>query len=160
MCTIVGIAIIFATTGIHAGTEVLDEIVMDNPAYEKHKKSIVTFTHKKHMDDYATENPDLYKNKCGECHHDENNKPLTDLKVGDDVQSCMECHKKPGEVPKELKKEWKAKKIKKKEKDKMALEYHAEAIHDNCRPCHKKFNKKTKTKDAPTTCAKCHPKKK
>ncbi len=156
----VGIAIILATTGIQAGTEIPDEIQMDHKAYKKHKKSIVLFTHKKHSEEYATDNPNLYKKKCGECHHDENNKPLENLKAGDDVKNCIECHKKLGEVPKKVKQQWKAKKIKKKEKDKMAREWHAEAIHDNCRGCHKKWNKKNKSKAAPTTCAKCHPKKK
>jgi len=139
---------VFAIGGLQAGSDVADEFMMksDYP----HKKSIVKFTHKKHSDDYGA--------KCGECHHDADNKPLNDLKMGDDVQKCIECHKKPGEVPKELKKEWKAKKVKKKEKDVLSREYHAEAIHDNCRVCHKAHNKKTKTKDAPTTCAKCHPK--
>ena len=47
------------------------------------------------------------------------------------------------------------------------LEYHANAIHENCHGCHKKFNKKMglKSKDkgyAPTKskCKMCHPKKK
>jgi len=38
---VAGITIIFAATGIYAGTEVLDEIKMENPAYEKHKEGIV-----------------------------------------------------------------------------------------------------------------------
>jgi len=139
---------VFAIGSLQAGNKVDDEIMMksDYP----HTKGIVTFTHKKHNEEYGA--------GCGECHHDANNTPLTDLKMGDDVQKCIECHKKPGEVPKELKKEWKDKKVKKKEKDKLSREYHAEAMHDNCRTCHKQHNKKTKTKDAPTTCAKCHPK--
>ena len=156
----VGIAVIFATTGIHAGKEVKDEIIMKNPAYKKHKKSILTFTHKKHAEEYANDHPDLYPRKCGECHHDEDNKPLENLKDGDDVQNCIECHKKLGETPRKTKKKWKADKVSKKEQKKMKLEWHAEAIHYNCKDCHKKFNKKTKTKDAPTTCKKCHPKKK
>jgi NAD-dependent SIR2 family protein deacetylase len=42
----------------------------------------------------------------------------------------------------------------------MKLEWHAEAIHDNCKDCHKKFNKENKPeKKAPTTCVQCHPKK-
>ena len=45
-------------------------------------------------------------------------------------------------------------KLSKKEK----LDYHAEAMHYNCKDCHKAHNKKTKTKDAPITCTKCHPK--
>lgn len=157
---VIGIAVIFATTGIYAGTEVPDEIKMDNPAYEKHKKSIVMFSHKKHSEEYASDNPALYKKKCGECHHDKDNQPLENLKAGDDVQNCIECHKNPSEVPKKVKQEWKAKKIKRDEQKKLKLEYHAEALHANCRNCHKVYNKKNKTKAAPTTCTKCHPKKK
>jgi len=37
---------------------------------------------------------------------------------------------------------------------------HAEALHLNCISCHKKANKASGTKAAPTSCAKCHPKKK
>ncbi len=152
IAVLVGIAVIFATTGIYAGKEVKDEIIMKNPAYKKHKKTIVVFTHKKHMEEYATANPTLYAKKCGECHHDKDNKPLENLKDGDDVQNCIECHKIPSERPKGKK----APKLSKKER----LEYHAEALHYNCKGCHKAFNKKNKTKKAPTTCKKCHPKKK
>jgi hypothetical protein len=64
-------------------------------------------------------------------------------------------------VPKKLKQEWKKNKISKDEKKKIRMEYHAEALHDNCRVCHKSYNKKYKPKKkAPTTCTKCHPKKK
>ena len=139
-----GIAALFFVTGIYAGTEVQDVINMENKAYAKHKKGIVIFSHKKHIEDYNA--------GCGECHHDADSKPLNNLKAGDDVQSCIECHKKPGERPKGKG----APKLTKKQR----LEYHAEAIHYNCKGCHKKFNKKTGTKAAPTTCTKCHPKKK
>ncbi len=146
-----GLVTLFLAAGLYAASEVPDMIEMKNPAYKEHKKGIVNFTHKKHSEDYAGFFPDLYKNGCGECHHDENNKPLTSLKAGDDVQSCIECHKKPGERPKGKN----APKLTKKQK----LEYHAEAFHYNCKGCHKKLNKMLKTKKAPTTCAKCHPKK-
>ena len=144
---IVGIASMFLAAGIYAGTEVQDIIKMENKAYEKHKKSIVMFPHKKHVEEY--------KAGCGKCHHDENNKPLDSLKPGDDVKNCIECHKKAGFI-----KGKKAKGLSKEQK----REYHANAIHDNCRSCHKDFNKEKglKSKDegaAPTTCAKCHPKK-
>ena len=141
---IVGIAVLVVTAGIYAGTTVPDVISMENKAYDKHKKGIVQFSHKKHSTDYGA--------GCGECHHDANNKPLDNLKEGDDVQNCIACHKKPGERPKGKG----APKLKKKER----LAYHAEALHYNCKDCHKKYNKKNKTKAAPTTCAKCHPKKK
>jgi hypothetical protein len=140
---IVGMVVLFVTAGIYAGTTAPDVIPMENKAYE-HKKGIVQFSHKKHYTDYGA--------GCGECHHDANNKPLDNLKEGDDVQPCFECHNKPGEKPKGKG----APKLSKKEE----ILYHAEALHDNCKGCHRTFNKKNKTKAAPTTCTKCHPKKK
>ncbi len=124
------------------------------------KKGLFISNMGKHQKEYAEKYPEFYKNGCGDCHHDKDNKPLSDLKEGDDVQKCIECHKIPSEVPKKLKKEWRKKKVKKAEQKKVKLEYHAEALHINCRDCHKAFNKKYKPKKAPTTCTKCHPKKK
>jgi hypothetical protein len=149
---IVAVATLFIAAGIYAKA-IPDEIKLEDPAYKKHKKGIVTFHHKKHEAEYAKQYPDLYKNGCGECHHDDKGKPLTNLKEGDDVKRCIECHKIPGEAPKGKKAK---KKLSKKEKIK---EYQAEAMHANCKDCHKKFNKKYKPKKAPTTCTKCHPKK-
>lgn len=131
-------ASLFLVVGIYAGTKVADEFEMNSPY--KHKKKLALFTHKKHATDY--------KIACGECHHDDKGKPL-DLKEGDDVQKCIECHKKPGEI-----KGKKAKGLSKKEK----REYHANAVHDNCLGCHRKHNKENKTKAAPTKCTACHPK--
>ena len=145
---ILGIATLFIAAGIYAACPEI--IKMENAKYEKHKKGVVEFDHKKHSEVFAKEFEDLYKQGCGECHHDENNKPLTDITCDTKIQSCIECHKKPGERPKGKD----APKLSKKEK----LEYHAEAMHENCKGCHKKFNKKYKPKKAPTTCAKCHPK--
>lgn len=154
VAAVCGIAMLVASAGIYAKV-VPDVIELKDPAYEKHKKAIVKFTHGKHQSDYAKEYPDLYKNGCGDCHHDKDGKPLTNLKIGDDVEKCIACHKKPGERPKGKN----APKLSKKER----LDYHAEAYHYNCRDCHKKYNKKykpPKSKKAPTTCAKCHVKKK
>jgi hypothetical protein len=150
---VVALATLFIAVGIYAKA-VPDVIPLQDPAYKKHKKGVVKFEHKKHWDDYAKEYPEFYKNGCGECHHDKDNKPLTELKEGDEVQKCIECHKIAAEAPKGKKAK---KKLSKKEKIK---DYHAEALHANCRVCHKKFNKKYKPKKAPTTCTKCHPKKK
>lgn len=132
---------IVGISGLYAGTDVQDVIQMDNKAYKKHKKGIATFTHKKHIEEY--------KIGCGECHHDEKGEPLNDLKAGDDVKNCIECHSKPGQKPRKTR-------LTPQEE----LQYHAEAIHDNCRGCHRAYNKKNKTKKAPTSCSKCHPKKK
>jgi len=150
---IIGAAILFVSAAIYAKSAP-DMIKLQDPAYKEHKKGVVDFTHKKHQNDYAEQYPEYYKNGCGECHHDDKGKPLAKLKDGDDVQKCIDCHKTPGEAPKGKKAK---KKLSKKEKIK---EYHAEALHANCKDCHKKFNKKYKPKKAPTTCAKCHPKKK
>jgi len=141
--SVVGIATLFLSASIFAGTTVPDVIKMETKGYEAHSKGIVQFSHKKHSEEY--------KATCGDCHHDAKGKPLANLKAGDKVQSCVECHKKPGEKPKGKD----APKLSKKE----ALEYHAEALHDNCQGCHKDFNKKNNSKAAPTTCVKCHPKK-
>lgn len=136
---IAGVAAIFVATGIYAGTKAPDVIKMKSDY--KHKKGIAEFTHKKHVDDY--------KITCGECHHDAEGKPLVDLKCGDDVQKCIECHKKPGQI---------TGKAAKGLTDAQKREYHANALHDNCIECHREFNKKKKTKAAPATCGKCHPK--
>ena len=153
---VVGCAALFVAAGIYAKA-VPEMIKLEDPAYKERKKGVVEFTHGKHQKDYAKEYPDLYKDGCGVCHHDKDNKPLANLKEGDEVQKCIECHKIADEMPAKLKKEMRAKKISKKEIKKKELEYHAEALHDNCRGCHKAFNKKYKPKKAPTTCSKCHP---
>ncbi|MGA9178773.1 MAG: cytochrome c3 family protein [Desulfobacterales bacterium] len=148
----VAIFLLFAG-GLNAGTKVKDKIKMDNPAYEKHKKGINIFTHKKHATVYQENNPDLFKNGCGECHHDDDNEPLKDLKEGDEVQNCIECHQEPAYMRGK-----EARGLSKEEK----LEYHANAIHYNCRGCHKLYNKKMnlRSKDkgaAPRRCKQCHP---
>jgi hypothetical protein len=146
------IATFLIVNGVYAGKEVKDVIKMENKAYEKHTKGIVTFSHKKHAKEYAEKNPELFKNGCGTCHHDKDNKPLTKLKEGDEVHNCFECHKKPGDITGK-----EAKGLTKKQK----LEYQAYAMHDNCRGCHREFNKKMKLKSkdkgaAPTSCKQCH----
>ncbi|MBW2157065.1 MAG: cytochrome c3 family protein [Deltaproteobacteria bacterium] len=139
-------------SSIQEGIAFPNIIDMNNKAYAKHAKGIQTFTHMKHAKEYAEKHPELYKNGCGSCHHDKNNKPLRNLKEGDDVQNCIECHKKAGYI--------KGKEAKGLSKEKKR-EYHANAIHDNCKGCHKDFNKKMmlKSKDkgaAPVTCKTCH----
>jgi len=126
---------------------VVIKVILDNfqtNADYRHKKSIVVFAHTKHIKEY--------KLQCGQCHHDDQNQPLNDLQMSDDVQKCIECHSEPGERPKGKD----APRLSKEER----LAYHAEAMHYNCKECHKAYNKEHKTKAAPTTCSKCHPKKK
>lgn len=140
-----GIAVIFVATGLHAGTQVKDTVTMEDPGYKKRKKGapkfkLVEFTHKKHMEDY--------KISCSECHHDDKGKAL-DLKVGDDVKRCSECHTK----------------FKKDKKNKKDIMVHENAMHGNCVGCHKDVNKKAGDKKgmkgpAPASCGKCHKKNK
>jgi len=139
-----GIAVIFVATGLYAGTDVPDTITMDKNQYKKRtkqppKSKFIEFAHKKHNVDY--------KISCGECHHDKDNKPL-DLKAGDHVQKCVECHTK---LEKERKK-------KGEEADILVLE---NAMHGNCVNCHEQVNIKAgdpkgKKGPAPTSCTKCH----
>lgn len=120
----------------------VEMIKMETEGYESHKKGIVTFSHKKHFVEY--------KISCGDCHHDDGGQPLKDLKPGDEVQKCIECHSNPGQSPKG--------KGAPKLTDQQKREYHAEALHDNCIVCHRDYNKANNTKAAPTSCGKCHPK--
>jgi len=131
---------LFLAAAVSAGTKMPAEMEITAP-YE-HKKSTIKFQHQKHQKEYKT--------TCGDCHHDDKGKPLAELKEGDDVQKCFDCHKKPGEL-----KGKKAKGLSKKEK----LDYHANALHENCIGCHKQRNKENKNKKAPAKCTDCHPKK-
>lgn len=131
----------FIAAVLYAGTAVQDSFTMETKEYTEHTYNLVPFSHKKHAEEY--------KSTCGDCHHDDKGKPLTNLKAGDDVQRCIECHKDPGKAPKGV-------------KGKEARQYHAEALHDNCKDCHKKFNKSLpkdakKSDKAPTSCNDCHP---
>ena len=135
------VVFLFVVTGLYAGTDAKDVITMDYNKYTKRKKGpkkfkFIEFTHKKHAEEY--------KVSCGDCHHDEDNKPL-DLKYGDEVQHCAECHNLMA-------------KPKKDKKDIMALE---NAMHGNCITCHKEVNIKAgdpkgKKGPAPVSCKKCH----
>ena len=115
-------------------------ILMNTPGYESHTKPIVKFTHQKHMDEYSK--------SCGDCHHDNTGKPL-DLKPGDPVAGCIDCHK-----------ETKKKKGEKLEKSEKIRIYHDEALHANCIECHKAYNiTKGDPKGmapAPASCKACH----
>lgn len=120
----------------------IDVISMENPLYKVHKKGIVKFTHKKHVENYLI--------VCGKCHHDEMGKPLV-LGANDNPKGCIECHKETEKL--------KGEKLGEKEK---IAKYHFEALHANCIGCHKGYNKEkwdAKGKGpAPTSCTSCHPK--
>lgn len=147
-----------AAFALHAGETVSDIVKMENPAYKKHVKDIVEFKHKAHAEEFSKKYPQIFKKGCGECHHDDRDKPLINLKYGDNVKNCIECHKKPGEMPKKVKRELRAEKISPREMKIKEREYHAEALHDKCRGCHREARKKAHTRKPPITCSKCHTK--
>jgi hypothetical protein len=144
---IIAIAIIGAFVAASlAMAGVADVIPLDTEQYEKHTKGIVQFSHKKHAEEYGAE--------CGDCHHDKEGKPLTGLSLDSPVDKCVACHVETGKISKADKKMKKVEKIRK---------YHKEALHANCKDCHKKWNKeqglkKNDPKAAPETCKACHPK--
>jgi hypothetical protein len=108
-------------------------------AVSQHRMGIVRFTHEKHYRDQ----PEGHGIGCGECHHGAAGIPLAELKPGDTVQNCLECHskkdrpKKPQDISDA---DWLA----------IRLEYYVEAMHDNCIKCHKE-------QGGPVKCADCHP---
>ena len=137
-------AVLFVSVAVYAGTQAAEKITMETKGYEKHTKGLVTFSHKVHAEKYGI--------ACGECHHDAKGAPLA-LKGGEDVQSCVACHKETGKAPK-------GEKLSKKDK---IVKYHKEALHANCIGCHKDHNKEKglQAKDpkaAPQSCNDCHPK--
>jgi hypothetical protein len=150
---VVAVAFLFAVGMAVAGTKVDDVIKMENTkAYTKHTKGIIMFSHKKHNEEYKLD--------CGECHHDAKGVALK-LKIGDNVQSCFECHTKTGMPDRKA-----MAALKGADKKKEELTYHYGAIHENCQGCHEKYNKekaggdaaKAKKGPAPVSCTQCHPK--
>lgn len=139
-----------------AGTTVSDVVKMENPAYETHKKAVVQFKHKAHAGKFDGRYPEIFKNGCGECHHDDEGQPRTDLKMGEEVDNCIECHAKPGEMPKKEKRALRAEGLSREERHVREREYHAEALHDKCRGCHRRARKTADTRKPPITCSKCH----
>jgi hypothetical protein len=144
--------------GIHAGTTVPDVIELKNSAYTEHTKDIVEFKHTAHAEEFSQKYPQVFKNGCGECHHDDAGQPLTDLQYGDAVEGCMACHPKPGEMPPTEKRELRAEGLSLTEIKAKELDYHAEAMHEKCRGCHRRARKEADTRTPPITCSKCHTK--
>ena len=90
----IGISILFFVAGIYAAAP---DVIKMQQDYE-HTKAIVDFDHKAHAETYADDYPDLYQRGCGECHHDEDGKPLSDLGPDDPVQAVAEARKRRGRI--------------------------------------------------------------
>jgi hypothetical protein len=141
--TVVLSAMLFLTVGSLTANDVPDNITMDSKIYPKHTKKNVTFTHKKHAD-----HKDI---GCADCHHVYEDGKNT-WKEGDEVQKCEACHTEPAKPKGDKTKMSKAEKIKK---------YHKDAIHANCKGCHKKMiDKESEMGKALKKCSGCHPNKK
>lgn len=122
------------------------EIVIKEAAFGTFKKSPVKFAHEGHFK--------VRNIACTECHHNYV-KGKNVWKKGDPVKRCSECHKVAAAEKNSL-----TYCIKTYPKGKApGLKC---AFHKNCAGCHKDLKKKDPTKYAkiPTTCSKCHPRKK
>ena len=131
-----GISVLFLANGLYAGTKFYGEIRIDYNKYPERyfklsKRNYVEFPHSLHVMDFEL--------SCEQCHH-------VDLKLGDEVQPCAECHIELTPT-------------KKNRKSIMLLR---NAYHASCIECHKTFN--TEAGDPrgldesapPTSCSECH----
>ncbi len=122
---------------------------MDNPAYTRHAKPIVEFTHARHSRDYGL--------TCGQCHHDDKGAPIEGLKEGDTVKPCLDCHSLPKALSSREKRALKP--LSATVRKEKRLSFHAEAMHMQCVDCHKAWNKehgKSAKDGAPKGCKACH----
>ncbi|MBW1828207.1 MAG: cytochrome c3 family protein [Deltaproteobacteria bacterium] len=140
--TVIFTAILFLAVGSLTAADVPDSVTMDSKIYPKHTKGLCTFSHKKHAD-----HKDI---GCADCHHVYTDGKNT-WKEGDEVQKCEACHSEPAKPKGDKTKMSKAEKIKK---------YHKDALHANCKGCHKKMIDKTSELGKKIKkCTGCHPKK-
>ncbi len=134
---VLGVVFVFSVVG---AADVPDVIELKSDVYKQHRKPIVEFTHKKHAEDYGI--------ACKDCHHVfKDGKNV--WKEGDPVQKCDAdgCHSKAKPSPDERRSMSDAEKMK---------AFHYEAIHENCKGCHKELKMEGKP-TGPISCSKCHP---
>ena len=145
--TAVALSVVFLFAVVYATQTAPDNITMESKVFKKHKKTLVTLSHKTHNVDY--------KIPCNDCHHIYDEHGKNTWTQGAEVKKCdaKGCHDK-AKAPKAKEGE---KKLKRKEKASQG--YHYSAIHENCVGCHKGLKKKKKP-TGPTACKDCHPKKK
>jgi hypothetical protein len=135
---VAAMAVMFVFAVVYATQQAPDTITMNSKVFKTHKKTLVTFSHKKHHVDY--------KIACTECHHNYVDGKNV-WKDGDEVKKCDACHT-----------EAKAPKGEKLAKNEMIKKYYYSAIHENCKSCHKELKTAGKP-TGPTACTGCHPKK-
>jgi hypothetical protein len=131
LALILGVALTVAFTLAYAKTEVpAEDLVIKSDVFKKHKKSPVTFSHKKHKGF-----------ECTRCHHEMKDGKNV-WKKGQEVKKCGACHK--------LKKEGKVKKLEKAFHDqcqkchKKLKKQKKKTGPTSCSKCHPKKKKKKK----------------
>jgi hypothetical protein len=136
--TVLLTVLLLLIVGSLGATDIPDTVTMDSKAYTEHTRPLVTFRHKGHA-----EHKDI---GCVDCHHVyEDGKNV--WKEGDQVQKCEACHQNTERPPKGMKKEDKIK------------EFHKDALHANCRDCHKRMiDKQSELGRKLKTCTGCHAK--
>jgi hypothetical protein len=139
---VAALGVVFLFAGVYATQQAPDSVTMESKVFKKHKKALVTFSHKKHNVDY--------KIGCADCHHVYKDGKNV-WKEGDAVQKCDACHSE-AKAPKAKEGEPKLSKAEQIKK------YYYSAIHENCAGCHKANKKKGLEKPGPTSCTECHPK--
>ena len=135
--TAAALGVVFLFAVVYATQQAADTMTMNSGVYEEHTKGLATFNHKKHNVDY--------KIACNDCHHVYKDGKNV-WKEGDEVQKCEACHKEAS-LPK-------GEQCSKEEKIKR---FHKDALHANCKGCHKKIEDPEKKKTL-TKCTACHPK--
>ncbi len=131
-----GISVLFFATALCAGTKFQDEITMDYNKYperyfKQSKRNFIEFPHALHAMDFEL--------SCEQCHH-------IDLKLGDEVQPCAECHIELTPT----------------KKNRKSILLLRNAYHASCRKCHKEVNKEAGDPRGldefapPTNCSECH----
>ncbi len=131
-----GISVLFLANGLYAGTKFYGEITIDYNKYPERyfklsKRNYVEFPHALHVMDFEL--------SCEQCHH-------LDLKMGDEVQPCADCHIELTPT----------------KKNRKSIILLRNAYHATCIDCHKEFNKKAgdprgfDESAPPTSCSECH----
>ena len=129
-----GLVFFSVGTLIAAEQAIPDKLEIENKGYKKDKKRPVLFSHKKHE---TAKDKKGYGVACTECHHVYKDGKNV-WKEGDHVDKCSKCHD-----PKKNTKENGVKVMKLQN-----------AMHKNCKTCHKKEKKGPFKK-----CNQCHVKK-
>lgn len=132
------VVLILSCNYAYGQSDLKENIQMKCSEYKSHHKAIVAFPHLRHAKKYNI--------SCGECHHDDAGEPLTDLVMGDEASPCIDCHYNPSYVTGKSYEE--------------QLEYHTNALHMECKGCHRQENTKRKSsglaENAPVKCNQCH----